>query len=136
MCTCKKKSVFFVSFIEKLSMTKSDIRMINHDDVVFVGWNIPQVYYSRAYIEQCSDDVIADTTCLQHDVTSNHSGSLIVSRQGGTSLRFVVYQDRDEVVRLLFTEENSREKNSGTYFFLKQYTLYNIGLYQQTRKLF
>ena len=112
----------FSVFAGELTMTRHDVRLIDHDDIIILEWSIPPVYYSQALIEQCSDDVTTDTTCLQHDVTSNHSGSLIVSRQGGTSLRFVVYQDRDEVVRLPFRQSGNSKKNSGLSSFLESRT--------------
>ena len=100
--------------LEKLSMSRDDVTVVYHDDVILIGWSIPPVYHTLAIIEQCFDDVTTDTPCIEHDVTSSQSGGLTVSRLNGTSLSLVVYQDRDEVVRLPLTQKDSDVKDDDT----------------------
>ena len=99
-------------------MSRNDVTVIHHDDVILIGWSIPPVYHTLAIIEQCSDDVTTDTLCIEHDVTSNPSIGL--SRLNGTSLSLVVYQDRDEVVRLRLAQEESNDKDDDTGWSVEQ----------------
>ena len=95
-------------------MSRDDVRVVYHNDVIFIGWSIPPVYHTLALIEQCSDDVATDAPCIDHDVTSDQSGGLTVRRLNGTSLSLVVYQDRDEVVRLGLAQEDRSDKDDDT----------------------
>ena len=71
------------------------------------------MYHTRGFIEQCRDDVIDASACIEHDVTTDYSGGLTVSRLNGTSLSLVVYQDRDEVVRLRLAQDEKSKNSSG-----------------------
>ena len=101
-------------------MSRDDVTVVYHDDVILIGWSIPPVYHTLAIIEQCFDDVTTDTPCIEHDVTSSQSGGLTVSRLNGTSLSLVVYQDRDEVVRLRLAQEDSNDKDDDTSWSVEQ----------------
>ena len=103
-----------INILEKLTIVQKDVSVIYRDDVIFVEWSIPQVYHTRGFIEQCRDDVIDASACIDHDVTTDYSGGLTVSRLNGTSLSLVVYQDRDEVVRLPLTQKDSIDKDDDT----------------------
>ena len=92
---------------------QNDVSVIYRDEVIFVEWSIPHVYHTRGFIEQCRDDVIDASACIEHDVTMDYSGGLTVNRLNGTSLSLVVYQDRDEVVRLRLAQDEKSKNNSG-----------------------
>ena len=92
---------------------QNDVSVIYRDEVIFIEWRIPRVYHTRAFIEQCRDDVIDASACIEHDVTMDYSGGLTVNRLNGTSLSLVVYQDRDEVVRLRLAQDEKSKNNSG-----------------------
>ena len=83
-------------------MSEHDLRVVYHDDVILLAWSMPATYYTRAFVEQCTEGTAVNATCIVHDVTSEVTNGLAVNRLNGTSLSLVVYQDRDEVLRLPF----------------------------------
>ena len=97
-------------------MSEHDLRVVYHDDVILLAWSMPATYYTRAFVEQCTEGTAVNATCIVHDVTSEVTNGLAVNRLNGTSLSLVVYQDRDEVLRLPFTQEESSKKGSGIQF--------------------
>ena len=95
-----------------MNVNREDLQVTHQGDLIVLSWSLPHADYSRVVVEQCHDDVM--TECIEHDVTSDESdGHLGVSADNGTRCSLLVYQDRDEVVRLLFTQKHASSSESG-----------------------
>ena len=95
-----------------MNIHSGDLQVTHQGDLIVLSWSLPHADYSRVVVKQCHDDVM--TECIEHDVTSDESdGALVVSSDNGTRCSLLVYQDRDEVVRLLFTQKHASSSESG-----------------------
>ena len=92
-----------------MNIHSGDLQVTHQGDLIVLSWSLPHADYSRVVVKQCHDDVM--TECIEHDVTSDESdGALVVSSDNGTRCSLLVYQDRDEVVRLLFTQKQTSDR--------------------------
>ena len=103
-----------IYFSERPLFDEDSIQTSFSDDVIVVFWETPQGSYTTLMLNQCLDE---DDNCMLFDVTDVNS--IVLNKAGGTWLTFVVWQDRDEVLSVVYdaqfhrTHGSSSDGNSG-----------------------